>query len=355
MNRRKLYTILGVVCLALILALPAMTSSAGAPKEYRGDISASGVGTTGYIAAGAIARVISQYNPNILLTATAGPSGTSRMRTTSSGETTIGYVGMMDLRQAALKEGPFKDQPLNILPYKGLVTPSAVTWLVTKADRHDIKTVNDLVGKRVCFAKDVTYFVTVLVHGPEGLNLADKMNPVQIDFNDIGDALVTGRIDATVTYASNFGEGGFPPWMLEVAKRQKIKPVLYTEEQAQKIAKIRGTGLYYMSTKIFRDAGSDVPEGKIPTFLQTNGFVFSPSLDEDTAYKITKTCIEHGPELAQLAGLIMQPYRDRTQLDNTLKNYMNQLTDEILVHPGAAKAYKELLSWDDKWKIGKVK
>ncbi|HEX2928085.1 MAG TPA: TAXI family TRAP transporter solute-binding subunit [Candidatus Binatia bacterium] len=159
-----------------------ITMGGGPPSGVFG-IFATGIGTY-------LSKNVSGLDVSV--TATGG--SVENTRRVNSGEAEMGLSFASDVHEAYFGLEQFKDKPLTNIRAIGLVV-FGVAHLITYAD-SGIKTVNDLVGKRVAVGNPGSGTFSNAERVFRTLGIWDKINRIQLLGAQAGDAMADGKADA---------------------------------------------------------------------------------------------------------------------------------------------------------------
>lgn len=289
------------------------------------------LGSSAQMVASAISTVVTKYNPNIKISvqATAGSNENVRLLK----EKGIGIANVNDAYNAAFSKGAYEgEEPAELW---GLFNMYSNAYVVCVPAESDIKTLNDLVGKKVSLGPSGSGVYQAGYAMFEAHNLIDKIKIETLGYNDANDALKDGTIDALVGLIS----GEIPsPALAQLDTSTKIR-VLDIDQTLMKNA--------YDKYPDFSDG--TLPAGCISAITQEmhvmTGYTaeFADSnMSDEVAYQFVKAIYEHVDELGtyhQIAGKL------------SAKTALAGLPAEVPVHPGAAKYYKEIGAWRDDLKV----
>ncbi|MEH6474424.1 MAG: TAXI family TRAP transporter solute-binding subunit [Sneathiella sp.] len=204
-------------------------------------------------------------------------------------------------------------------------------WLATFDP--DIKSIKDLVGKRVALGRPPQILWTV---EPElllkkGWGLHDKITIERLGTKPAAQALLDGKVDAAIIggYA-NVASGEFKPSPQTaelMASGRTLYHIPWGKEAVQKTMD-SGVGVNHLAVPKGSVIGLDAP---LDGFFDAIAWVAYPEFSDDKAYKLTKMIIDNVGEFKDYhaLGKLMAP--------ETLAYGWKAEN----IHPGALKAYKE--------------
>lgn len=307
-------------------------------------------GTAGYAIFFGVAKIISEKVPELYIEAvpTAGSIASQRMY--AKGELDGCYAGLWNLVDVYQNRGPYEKEPWpkdRPKPYHTWYVYTADSFVVTRADRDDIQSWEDLRGKKVYIPIPGSAVYEVPKAAFKAAGIWDDIEVVDIPFSAVPDALRSGTIDAAVPYVISHSSPA--PWVKELATRADIKVVNPTQEQidAIKKAKIKGMSTSWVSTKETfpeKDVGTD----KIFMVSTYYGFHTGKNVPSEYIYRMVKTLIENAEEVSKTHAVAKLYAKDPLKLQIEAIDS----APDIPVHPGTAKYLKERGVWKDEWKIG---
>lgn len=266
----------------------------------------------------AISTLVSKHAGNdITMVPIVTEGSVQNPRLLGSGEIDAGITNNNLAALANKNIGPYKDAGLDLRAI-GSLHPSILHVMVL-AD-SDITSVADLKGKRIAAGPagggTIPFINAVL--GLEGMTI-DDVTPNFVSYEDGFSQLSDGIVDAS------FALSGFPAGAVMQAKASaKLRFINLSEEQ---IAMLKEKSPAYDAFTV----GADVYDTDAPGSVVgvSNMLVVNASMDEDTAYRITKSIYGNMDEFKSenaLAG----------QIDPA-----KSLTMSIPLHPGAERFFNE--------------
>lgn len=269
-----------------------------------------------------IAAAISKYAPGLEATAIVTGGAAENMKLLQEKKVDLA-LAQADVAWSAA-QGKLNSLPEKVAVRTLLGTVSAYMHIVTLEDRG-INTVADLKGKRVSTGltgsgTEIKALRVLEINGvtPESLRVHDHH-----DYPEAAQAVKEGNLDAFAWDATLPGQA-----IVELAGTPGMKIRLLNTGNAvsQMVAKY---GPFYFVAPIPKGTYPGVDED-IPAAAGKTLFVADERLEEARAYEITKTILEHTPELtAALAAA-----KEITPTNAVLGS-------SIPFHPGALRYYKE--------------
>lgn len=219
------------------------------------------------------------------------------------------------------------------------IYPANCTLAVAKDS--GIESVHDLAGKRVSVGPPAAGITVIMEKWLEAYGVADEANIVKLGYTDGTDALRSGTVDATLV----FGVGGAAAgYLQELDLAMDIIPLGWdvdgpefkkVQEMFPEMA-IHGT----FSSDLAKHLNQDI---QVPTTYSAE--YISPSVPEETVYQLMKVLWENREKVEDRAAL-------GAWIGQDPKNMLSGLHPDIPVHPGAARFYKEVGAWDDRYTVG---
>ncbi len=274
---------------------------------------------TYYIAAQAIAAIVSKYNPNIVIVAIPGGGSVSNSRVVGKGEVPISFATSMVAYFAYNGKLMFKGEPYPDLRAVGPIHPLIVGF-IARAD-SDIKTIYDLAGKRVAIGEPGSGDAVVAELMLKAAGVWDKVIKVHVGDPESWDMLKTGQVDACVhhTIAPN-------PHLYQRSLTTPLTLIEIPDEVAEKLIKEYG---FFAKAIVKKDTYNGMDRNvkvlKIPSIIIANA-----NAPQDLVYNFIKTYWEHFDEVVKMAKFLTAVDRE-----NPLAGIA------IPLHPGAYKYWTE--------------
>jgi TRAP transporter TAXI family solute receptor len=281
---------LGAVCLAIWFAGACTSDGAG---KQRLSIATGGTGGVFYPYGGGIAKVITDYVPNVEATAEVTAASVDNLKFLRDHKADLAFTTGDMLADAVNGTGPFEGAkvPLRTLA----VLYVNYTHVVTLASRP-IRTLGDLKGKVVSTGSpgsggEVTAF---RVLESVGINPATDIQKQGLGVAQAVEALKDGKIDAF------FWSGGLPTAaILDLAHTPGMTiRMLSNDAVLPALQRSYGTSLYFIRN-IPIDTYPGL-EGDVPVISVTIVLAVNESMPEQLAYDLTRALFEHQTELAAI-------------------------------------------------------
>lgn len=307
----------------------------------------SKAGSAGYVTLFGVAKIVNDRAPDLYIEAIPTGGSIASQRMMGKGDLEGCYSGTWNFVDIQLNRGPYEKAPYPATaprPYQTWYCYLVKEFVVTKADRTDIKSWRDLAGKKVyvpvpgssVFEVPRTAFTTIGVW--------NKMKVVDLPMTAVPDALKMGTIDAAVGYANG---DILIPWMAEMDARMKVKIVNQTPQELELIKKGSGYATTTMDAK--KVFSQDVGVGITHTVSDYYGFHIGKNLPADKAYRLFKILVENAKEVEKVHAMLAAYAQD--PLDMQVKAIST--IPDIPVHPGVAKYLQEKGAWKKEFKVGK--
>ena len=148
-----------------------------------------------YYMVGAAGTVISEKLPQYNITQVTTGGSTENCKRLLKGELDMGIVYGPHVYMALNQQGPFKDFPKGTMLRGVAKAYEGASYVVTLPD-SDIKSMNDLVGKKVALGPPGSGTVFNSSNVLRALGLLDKIKPEMMSFADAGRAVENRQIDA---------------------------------------------------------------------------------------------------------------------------------------------------------------
>ena len=234
--------------------------------------------------------------------------------------TTGGYMALN-------QQGPFKDFPKGTMLRGVAKAYEGASYVVTLPD-SDIKSMNDLVGKKVALGPPGSGTVFNSSNVLRALGLLDKVKPEMMSFADAGRAVENRQIDAFFQSSAPAGA------VVKLAETKGAYVVPFTDEEMDKIVKAYP---FYYSAIMKEGVYKGVPATQMPYL--TVYWVAHERVPEQAIYDITKHVMQ--PEIMKEMG---EAHKGWKQMAPDTKRFMNLGAP---VHAGAEKYYKEVGVWEE--------
>lgn len=307
----------------------------------------SQAGSSAYVVLFGVAKIINDALPDIYIEAVPAGGSIASQRMMGKGELEGAYSGAWNFTDMYINRGPYEKSPFpqnEPKPYQTWYCYLAKQYVVTKAERNDIKSWGDLAGKKIFAGPPGSSVYEVPRAAFTALGIWDKMKVVNIPFTSAADALKMGTIDAIVGYANG---DVLIPWMAEVDTRVKLKIVASTPAEFEVIKKVPGYSTPTLDTK--KVFSQDMGVAKVNAIADYYGFHIGNKLSTEGAYRVIKVLVEKANDVANVHATL------KVYAEDPLGMQVDAISSipDIPVHPGVAKYLKERGVWKNAFKIGK--
>jgi TRAP transporter TAXI family solute receptor len=321
MTRRQVVRLLGLGgggCLGAGL----LTRNLQAQTRVRLSIATGGTGGVYYPLGGGMAALISRRVPGVEATAEVTTASVDNMKLLHAGK--IGLALTLPDTAWDAYEGRLKGLAEKVAVRSLLALYSNYMHIVA-LEGTGIRTVADLKGKRVSTGApgSGTEVKGLRVLEAYGITPKDLRSQDRLGVAESAGALKDRKLDAFIW------DGGLPTAaVLDVAATPGIKIHLVPHADAvpKMVAKY---GPLYFAAPIPKGTYAGM-EADVPVSVATNLLVAHERMEESLAYQITKTVLEHTPELVAV---------HKAAQEITLKSAV--LGSPVPFHPGALRYYKE--------------
>ena len=315
--------------LALIVAACGGSSSTGSNGMQRLSIATGGTGGVFYPYGGGIAKVITEYVPNVEATAEVTAASVDNLKFLKQGTSDLAFTMADTAQDAALGTDAFSD--FGTVPARTLaVLYSSYVHLVT-LEGNGVTNVGDLRGRVVSIgaAGSGTTVLAFRILRAAGLDPERDIRTQSLGVAQSVDALKDGKIDAF------FWNGGLPTAaVVDLVNTPGIRAhFISTTDWLPALQQAHGGSLYYRAL-IPKSTYNN--EREIPVVAVANLLVVSESMAESLAYDITRTLFDHQVELAAI-----HPQARELSLTTALTG------SPIPYHPGAIRFYRERNVWKE--------
>ncbi len=172
-----------------------MASPAVSQDKINISFGGSSPGGMMYYLVGGAGNIITRDLPQYNITQVTTGGSTENCKRLLKGELDMGIVYGPHVYMALNQQGPFKDFPKGTM-LRGLAKAyEGASYVVTLPD-SDIKSMNDLVGKKVALGPPGSGTVFNSSNVLRALGLLDKIKPEMMSFADAGRAVENRQIDA---------------------------------------------------------------------------------------------------------------------------------------------------------------
>jgi len=307
----------------------------------------SQAGSSAYIVLFGVAKIVNDALPDIYIEAIPAGGSIASQRMAGKGELEGVYSGAWNFTDMYTNRGPYEKAPFPAAspkPYQTWYCYLAKQFLITKAERSDIKSWSDLAGKTIFNSVPGSSVYEVPRAALTALGVWSKLKAVNIPFTSAADALKMGTIDAIIGYANG---DVLIPWMAEVDTRVKLKIVPPTPAEFETIKKVKGYATPTLDTK--KVFSQDMGAPQVNVIADYYGFHIGNKLSAEGGYRVFKVLIEKASEVAKVHATL------KAYAEDPLGMQVKAISSipDIPVHPGVAKYLKEKGVWKDEFKIGK--
>ena len=306
----------------VLIAVSLLGVCASAALATGGSYTMATGGTSGtfYPYGGAMCQIINKaIGTNITANATGG--GKENMALLANEETDFALLDADMMSYALTGTESFKDRQINTFGSIASLFPQIFQIVV--AENSDIKTVEDLRGKRVSVgdAGSGTAVNAAQLLDAYGMTFNDiKVN--YLSFKEAAAAFQDGSLDAYVAVA------GMPTTaIVETNLTRKIR-LLSIDDEHLKV--LTDKYAFFAPVTIGKDVYGTKDEAKSVAVHATVAAL--KEVDEKVVYDFTKALFDHAAELAEAHAKGRELNRDKA-IDGL---------DPKFLHPGAAKYYKEI-------------
>ena len=329
-------TVPAALAFALTMLIAGQVSAA---DMIRWGSSMLGAGSQTTIAA--MASVVTRNTDlNLVEQVTAGP--VENMRLLQQGEIEIGqlpsgvaYDGFHGKRQYAAQ---------GRTDIQGLFTlyPANMTFAV--AADSGMRTVQDLKGKRIAIGPPGSNAPRSISAWLEAFEATERTDLLRIGYAEGCDGLSTGTVDACLIFVSDRTPSGYTR-RLDLA--MDIVPIEWNTEgesfrrlQAQR-PELAVPGVIVAGT--LKNLNRDIQVPRTYSAEYTTG-----AMSEETAYAVVRAIWDQREEISSRVAIARW-------YSQTPGNMLAGLVPSIPVHPGAARFYKEMGVWEDRFSVGALK
>ncbi|PKN63063.1 MAG: hypothetical protein CVU57_21375 [Deltaproteobacteria bacterium HGW-Deltaproteobacteria-15] len=336
--------LLGVCAMSLMFAQRGYAQTKNEPVSWR--VICGDEAGLAYAISGGLSKFLNDRIPNLKML--PEPGGTVLgARLVSKGEAAATYAHQTLLWEGYHNKGPFQKSPLGkVKPLHTIYFYPVTMFIVTKADSN-IRTIDDLAGKRVSLGIPAAGLTTASVDLFKAWGLWDKIQNRWMSLNDLADALKAGNVDAVLGWT--VGDFSPPTAVVQMDTYTKCRVLDISDEQKKTIGKV--SGLVSRDTPTRAAFKQDIGVDKIPGWALWFGFQWGSDVDAEMVYKSVKSFFEGAQDLAKISKAFEVFAADPKAA--TIAAISS--TPDVPVHPGASKYYKEIGIWQKNWIEGKAK
>lgn len=332
MNKKRIFIMLGTVCLALMLALPLVAGCAApqptptpAPKEEVEILIAGGkVGGTYYPLAVGYMTIFNQFVPGVRAIALSVGSSSVHIQMVDSGEMFMGMAPQSKAAEAYHGGTEAWPNPMKI----NWVSSTYGSWSHFSTLDKNIKTLYDLKGKKVALGDPggATPFVGEAILKGIGFEKDVDYTGIMLGEGEAAEALKDGRVDVMFTASSKMGAA-----VVELTTVKDVYFIPIPEDKMDAIAvQLEEYGVKrprgVLPAGTFRGMDEDYP-----TFVTPSCILVRPDADEELVYAFTKALWEHIDVMGEIHSV-------GKEFDI---NDVKTTEFGLPLHPGALKYYKE--------------
>ena len=342
---------LALLFCALLISFTIATEAKSEKLTLR--LGTSSEGTTAYASGVGLSAVVNKYVQNVSMGAVPTPGSTASVKILGQDGVDICYAATTTLKDAYNSTGPFKKVPLDPSrrPLQGWYWNSGDWFVTVPADRNDINSLHDLIGKKFFPSAAGGGIFDVYRSVFMKLGIWDKIQIRQMGYMEAPDGLKMGTIDAVGTYSNLYGNA-VPGWVKNLDARMEIKIVTPSPEEKKIISSIPDVTTGLIKTKWMRAQNSKNNPSEVWGWIVHYGFHPAPNVPTDAFYQIYKVWIEKAESDIAPIHSVLKEYARLNPLEMQVKGI--EEAKEIPVHPGVAKYLKERNLWRDDWIIGKL-
>ena len=291
-------------------------------------------------AATALQKVVSEETDDIEITAQQTGGTKANLRLYSRGKVDLSITSDYVYDLAKRDRGSYAENPIERFPLQGFDTIVAHEYLLAR-EGTDISTYGDLVGKRVWPYQSGASFRLPIKAVLEELGLWGRIRVRGMDPNDVAGALEAGQLDAIAAAGASYKS--IVGWSKQVDAQMDLKVVRADNEVRMAMERVLPEGYeeiepYGWENQDFAvDAVAAIP-------IHTPIYLGGGEVSEDVAYRLTMLAHEHTDSMEEsFPGLLDL---------SAPENLAGGIISDYPVHPGVAKALRELDAWDDDWTVG---
>jgi hypothetical protein len=323
LTRRSFAT--ATVGFATTFCLPAWAQMA-APKRQFLSLATSSVGGTWYPLGSAMAKVISKHYPQLNVNTEVTGGTNDNLNLLKNGKVDLALSTNDQAYLATKGKGAFEGTP--ITNFKGLIGGHMIIWHLYTLRSTGIKSIADLRGKRVSLgaAGSIGNEIGQIVLEAHGLKMNDDWQPEYLGHADGAGALKDGRVDAVIFITST------PAGAITEITSTDGADVIFINPDPEILDKLNEQYPFWVKTPIpggvYKGHDKDIPG----SFGVSTILVAADTVDEPTAYAVTKSLLENHDELVAAHALGKEWNRETAT---------RGIKGVIPFHPGAEKYLKE--------------
>lgn len=296
------------------------------PRKRRLSIAAGLTGGVYYVYGGGIAKVVSETLPDVEMTAEATSGSIDNLNFVASGKADVGFTMADTLDDAVRGRGAFADRPAKLLALAALI--DNFTHVAAFAG-SGIRSLADLKGRVVSLGApgSGTETISVRILEAAGIDPNAGIRRQGLGVSASVDALKDGKLDAF------FWSSGVPAGsVLDLAATPGRRMALLPNDAVLPELRRRFGELYY--PRSIPQAAYPGLEADVPVVAVKSLLAVSDSMDEELAYRLTRTLFEK-----QKALEAIHPEARHLTLGSAT------VGSPAAFHAGAIRYYKEKGAW----------
>jgi len=321
----KLRNLFMILLVALLIFGFLSVNGSVCAKVKRLILGTAGQGGTWYVIGSGIANLVTNYNPDIKMTASSTRGTIENMRLVATKRLDIGMTQPPADYYAYKGMDLFKGQSY---PYLRFVCGGHYSVLHAAVPYNSpIKTIADLKGKRVAIGvpgSGVRHICGRALLWVGGIDL-DDIKAVSLNQAQGAQALREGSVDAAIF------SGGLPnPGLMNLAMLMKVRIIPVLKEDVERL---KATYPYLVPAVKPVVIPPNTYRGQsqaVPTFGMITAFTTRTDVSDEVIYKFVSTIFEHRDELAKIHA---------AGKEYTLETLASGCV--IPPHPGALRFFKE--------------
>lgn len=307
------------------LAVPAAAQMAAPGRQFL-SLATSSVGGTWYPLGSAMATVISKHCPQLNINPEVTGGTNDNLNLLKNGKVDLALSTNDQAYLATQGQGAFSGR--KITNFKGLLGGHIIMWQLYTLRRTGITKITDLRGKRVSLgaAGSIGNEIGQIVIEAHGLRMNTDWRPEYLGHSDGTGALKDGRVDAVINITSA------PAGAITEITSTDGADVIFVNPDPAVLDRLIERYPYWSRIAIpggaYKGHDRDIPG----SFGVSTILVAADSVDEPTAYAITKALLENQKEL-QAAHALGKEW--------TYETATRGIKGVIPFHPGAERYLKE--------------
>jgi uncharacterized protein len=321
---------LAVTGLAAAFGLSGLVAPALAQQEEPDDqflaLATSSVGGTWYPLGSAMANVITRHYPQLNITTEVTGGTNDNLNLMKNEQVDLALSTSDQAYLATQGEGAFTEGP--ITNFKGLVSGHVIIWQLYTLKNTGISSIEDLRGKRISLgaAGSIGNEIGEIVLDAHGLVMGQDWQPEYLGHSDGTGALKDGRVDAVLNITSA------PAGAITEITSTDGSDVVFVNPDPDVLDELLQRYPYWSEATIPADAYQGQDEDIPGSFGVATILIAADSVDDATAYAITKALLENQAEL-EAAHALGAEWRPETATRG--------IEGVIPFHPGAERYLKE--------------